>query len=55
MKVYKNGIYRSINPNQAKKYTEMGYRLKGCLEPQPEQLDLYVVDDYTIAKKEKIE
>ncbi len=52
MKAYCNGVWRTIKDSEIKYYQDLGYKLKGCLEPQPSQEGLYVIDDYTIAKKE---
>lgn len=54
MRMVGNGICRNVDEKDVKKYLKLGYKSVGCIEPQPEQFDLYVVDDYTIAKKEKI-
>ena len=53
MKVLKNGISKNIDSKDWGFYASRGWKKVGCSEPQPSQLDLYVVDDYTIAKKNK--
>ena len=50
----KNGICRTIEPKDVKKYLDMGYKGVGCIEPQPSQENLYVIDDYTIGKRENV-
>ena len=50
MKMVYNGIYRNVEEKDVKKYLDMGWKSKGCIEPQPEQNDLYVIDDYTIGR-----
>ena len=54
MKVTRNGITKSIQSSEWGKYQQQGWKKMGCSEPQPNQEGLYVVDDYTIAKKEKL-
>lgn len=50
MKVVKDGILRSIDVKDLGYYTERGWRKSSSSEPQPSQENLYIVDDYTIAK-----
>ena len=50
MKVIKNGICRTVEQKDVKKYLDMGYKGVGCIEPQPNQENLYVIDDYTIGR-----
>lgn len=50
VKMIKGGICRSVEPQDINKYRDMGYKSVGCLEPQPSQEGLYVIDDYTIGK-----
>ena len=52
MKMYKNGIYRTVEDNEVKEKEKQGFRKSSCFEPQPSQEGLYVIDDYTIAKKD---
>jgi hypothetical protein len=52
MKVTKNGITKSISPSEWGKYQQQDWRKMGCSEPQPSQEGLYIVNEYTIAKKE---
>lgn len=54
MKILKNGISKNIDSKDWGFYASRGWKKIGCSEPQPSQLDLYVVDDYTIAKKTKV-
>ena len=50
----KNGIFKTINSKDFGYYQQRGWKKSGCIEPQPNQDNLYIVDDYTIAKKEKL-
>lgn len=50
MKAYCNGVWRTIKDSEIKYYQDLGYKLKGCLEPQPSQGGLYIIDDYTIGR-----
>ncbi len=52
MKVTRNGITKTIQPNEWGYYQQYGWKKSGCSEPQPSQEGLYVIDDYTIAKIE---
>ena len=52
MKMYKNGIYRTVPDNEIKEKEKQGFKKSSCLEPKPSQEGLYVIDDYTIAKKD---
>lgn len=52
MKMIYQGICRNVDEKDVKKYLKLGYKGVGCIEPQPSQDDLYVIDDYTIAKRE---
>ena len=54
MKIMKDGISKSVNYKDLGFYLERGWKKVGCSEPQPSQENLYVVDDYTIAKRENI-
>ena len=53
MRVIRGGISKNIDNKEWGYYQERGWKQAGCSEPQPNQEDLYVVDDYTIAKIEK--
>lgn len=50
MKVFKNGICCNIQQSDLKRYLQAGWKSVGCPEPQPQQDDLYVIDDYTIGR-----
>ena len=52
MKMCKNGIYRTVEDNEVKEKEKQGFKKSSCFEPQPSQEGLYVIDDYTIAKKD---
>ena len=55
MRINKGGIWRNVtDENELKEYKQDGYKVCGCLEPQPSQEGLYVVDEYTIAKTESL-
>lgn len=51
MRIIKGGISKNIDSKDWGKYCKNGWYKIGCSEPQPSQEGLYVVDDYTIAKK----
>ena len=55
MKMYKNGIYRTISDNEVKEKEKQGFKKAGCSEPQPSQEGLYVIDDYTIGRLDNTE
>ena len=50
VKMILNGICRNVSPQDVKKYLAMGFKSVGCIEPQPSQEGLYVIDDYTIGR-----
>ena len=51
-RICKDGIYKNVTNKDLESYLKIGFKkVASCLEPQPKQDDLYVVDDYTIAKK----
>lgn len=52
MRIIKDGISKHIDSKDWGEYCQKGWKKSGCSEPQPSQEGLYVVDDYTIAKKE---
>ena len=52
MRIIRDGISKNIDNREWGKYCNKGWKKIGCSEPQPSQEGLYVVDDYTIAKKE---
>ena len=54
MKIMKDGIAKSINKKDLGYYLQRGWKKIGCSEPQPSQTELYIVDDYTIAKRDKV-
>lgn len=54
MKIYKDGIYRSVDKKNLKKYIDNGWKKGGCNEPQPSQIGLIIVDDYTISRQDNI-
>ena len=49
-RVCKEGIYKHIEQQEIKWYLDNGWKNVDSQEPQPSQENLYVVDDYTIAK-----
>lgn len=51
MKITRNGITKTIDSKDYGYWELKGWRKSGCGEPQPSQEGLYIVDDYTIAKK----
>lgn len=54
MRIIKDGITKNINSKEWGNYCNKGWKKSGCSEPQPSQENLYAVDDYTIAKEEKL-
>lgn len=52
MRIIKDGISKNIDNKDWEEYCQKGWKKLGGSEPQPSQDGLYVVDDYTIAKKD---
>jgi len=50
MKITKDGITKTIDAKDFGYYQERGWKKSSCLEPQPSQEGLYVIDDYTIGR-----
>lgn len=55
MKVTRNGITKTIQPNEWGYYQQQGWKKSGCSEPQPSQEGLYIIDDYTISRLDSTE
>lgn len=55
MQIVKNGIYKTIEKHEWLRYKNAGFKKAGCLEPQPSQEGLYVIDDYTIGRLDNIQ
>ena len=51
VRIRKDGIYKHIERYELDKYLKRGWKNVDCIEPQPSQLGLYVVNDYTISKR----
>lgn len=50
VKVGKNGIWRTVHKDEVKSYIDKGFKPAKCIEPQPSQEGLYIIDDYTIGR-----
>ena len=54
MKMRKGGIYKTVDEQDVQHYLDKGFKPTKCIEPQPSQDGLYVIDDYTIGRLDSI-
>ena len=52
MRIIKDGISKNIDSKEWGYYQQRGWWKSGCSEPQPSQVGLYVIDDYTIGQSD---
>lgn len=52
MRIIRNGISKNIENKDWGQYADKGWKKVGCGEPQPCQEGLYVIDDYTIGRRD---